>query len=388
MIKSKRASANKQDLWNEISEQLKMQVDPSWYSSGSNVSAPAFEAALLKIAEKTGVPPSFFDEKNQLIWRMLHKSQEAMIQAIQTVNNPAIIYRLETFLFLFVNAWELMLKSYIVKSTGRINEIEVTGDEEKSISLKKCINKVFVREDDPVRTNLIMLTDLRNQVAHKTIPIFPETVSMLAQAGIFNYEKHLNNWFARSLNDKIPGGMVFLVSSLDPANYSVDYALLSKKLTKDVAGILKEFESKIKGVIEMVPESELSFFAIPISINTSSINNPKKADLLSFFDPNRLEDAVFVERKISTLDQYPLSYSDLWEEVKRREPEIKQHTLNEIINKHGIKSKLKYAGYSHRTKKDKEIYKTTGRLKSTSASIYNYSAVEFICQEFQIIKTQ
>ena len=382
MTKGKRASANKQSLWDEISEQLKMHVDPNWYSSGSNVSAPAFEAALLKISEKTGIPPSFFDEKEQLIWRMLHKSQEAMIQAIQTVNNPAIIYRLETFLFLFINAWELLLKSHIVTSTGRINEIEVTGDEDKSISLKKCINKVFVKEDDPVRTNLLLLTDLRNQVAHKTIPIFPETVSMLAQAGIFNYEKLLNNWFGRSLNDRIPGGMVFLVSSLDPANYSVDYALLSKRLTKDVAGILKEFESKIKWVIELIPESELSLFAIPITINATSITNQRKADLLSVFDPNRLDNAIFVERKVSVLDQYPLSYSDLWEEVKRRESEIKQSTLNEIIRNSRIKLNSKYAGFSHRTKKDKVLYETTRKLKSTSTSIYSFLAVEFICQEY------
>ena len=103
MTNKKRASANKQDLWNEISDQLNLKVDPSWYSSGSNVNAHAFEAALKKISERTGIPPTFLSENEQIVWRMLHKSQEAMLSAIQTINNPTLVYRLESFLFLFIN---------------------------------------------------------------------------------------------------------------------------------------------------------------------------------------------------------------------------------------------------------------------------------------------
>jgi len=380
MGKGKRAAANKQTLWDEISVQLGIEVDPTWYSTGSNVSASAFETALRKIAERTGVPPSFLNDSEQLVWRMLHKSQEAMVQAIQTVNNPTIIYRLETFLFLFANAWELLLKSFLVHSTGKIEEIEVTGEENKSIPLRTCINKVFVHDENPIKQNLKSLSDLRNQVAHKTVPIFPETVSMLAQAGIFNYEKMINQWFKRSLNDRIPGGMVFLVSSLDPANFSVDHALLSKRLTKEVAGILKEWEGKVKQVIESTSESELSNFALPITIKATSVNNPKKADILIAFNPSNTENAILVERKINILDQYPLSYSDMFIEVKRRITSANQNDVNKAISTQKIKQNPLLAGYSHRTKKDEEIFKTTGKLKLSSNSIYNFQAVDAICK--------
>lgn len=380
MRKGKRAAANKQPLWDEISAQLGIEVDPTWYSTGSNVNASAFETALRKIAERTGVPPSFLNDSEQLVWRMLHKSQEAMVQAIQTVNNPTIIYRLETFLFLFVNAWELLLKSYLIHTTGKIEEIEVNGEEDKSISIRTSINKVFVQDENPIKQNLIYLTDLRNQVAHKTVPIFPETVSMLAQAGIFNYERTLNQMFNRSLNDRIPGGMIFLVSSLDPLNFSVDHALLSKRLTKEVAGILKEWEGKVKQVVENTSDSELSRFALPITIKATSVNNPKKADILIAFDPAKIENAILVERKINTLDQYPLSYSDLLLEVKRRIPLANQNDVNKAIAAQEIKQNPIFAGYSHRTKKDEEQFIKTGKLKTSSTSIYNFHAVEAVCK--------
>ena len=74
MGRGKRAAANKQPLWDEISAQLGIEVDPTWYTTGSNVCAPAFEIALRKIAERTGIPPSFLSEHEQQVWRMLHKS--------------------------------------------------------------------------------------------------------------------------------------------------------------------------------------------------------------------------------------------------------------------------------------------------------------------------
>lgn len=378
MPRGKRAAANKQDLWNEISEQLNMPVDPSWYSTGSNVNAQAFEAALKKIGERTGIPPSFLNDTEQLVWRMLHKGQEAMIQCIQTVNNPAIIYRLETFLFLFINAWELLLKARIIKETGNLKEVEIEGDEDKSISFKKCLNKIFVHDNDLIKDNLIKLSELRNKVAHKTIPIFPESVTILAQAGIFNFEKSLNQWFNRSLNDKIPGGMVFLVSSLDPLNFSIDHAFLSKRLTKDVVEILKEWEGKVKHVIEASPESDLAKFAIPISVKAISVNNPSKADLLMSLDSSQIEKAIFVYKEKNLFDDYPLSYENMIKELKRRKSDIKINEVNRIIKEYKLKANNKYASYSFRNKGDKELYESTGKLKLSAASIYNYATVEFI----------
>lgn len=45
--------------------------------------------------------------------KMLEKSIEAFIMAIEIYNKPTLRYRVEGFSFFICNAWELMLKAYL-----------------------------------------------------------------------------------------------------------------------------------------------------------------------------------------------------------------------------------------------------------------------------------
>lgn len=57
--------------------------------------------------------------REDLINKMLEKSQEAFLLAIEIYNKPTIKYRLEGFAFFICNAWELLLKSYIIKTSPK-----------------------------------------------------------------------------------------------------------------------------------------------------------------------------------------------------------------------------------------------------------------------------
>ena len=46
---------------------------------------------------------------------LLEKSKEAFIMAIELYNKPTIKYRVEGFSLFICNAWELMLKSHMIK---------------------------------------------------------------------------------------------------------------------------------------------------------------------------------------------------------------------------------------------------------------------------------
>lgn len=50
--------------------------------------------------------------------KMLEKSIEAFIMAIEIYNKPTLRYRVEGFSFFICNAWELMLKAYLIESQG------------------------------------------------------------------------------------------------------------------------------------------------------------------------------------------------------------------------------------------------------------------------------
>jgi hypothetical protein len=50
--------------------------------------------------------------------KMIEKSKEAFVMAIEIYNKPTIKYRVEGFSFFICNAWELMLKAHIMNKFG------------------------------------------------------------------------------------------------------------------------------------------------------------------------------------------------------------------------------------------------------------------------------
>ena len=55
--------------------------------------------------------------------RLVDKSVEAYILALETINRISIQYRIETFCYLMCNAWELLLKAKIIEDTRKTNSI-------------------------------------------------------------------------------------------------------------------------------------------------------------------------------------------------------------------------------------------------------------------------
>ncbi len=60
------------------------------------------------------------DKKIDLAKELTNKSIEAFLLAIEIFNKPTIQYRVEGFGFFICNAWELMLKAYLIKIKGEI----------------------------------------------------------------------------------------------------------------------------------------------------------------------------------------------------------------------------------------------------------------------------
>ena len=50
---------------------------------------------------------------------LIEKSKEAFIMSIEIYNKPTLRYRVEGFCFFICNAWELMLKAYLIKEKGK-----------------------------------------------------------------------------------------------------------------------------------------------------------------------------------------------------------------------------------------------------------------------------
>lgn len=86
--------------------------------------------------------------------RLVDKSIEAYILALETINRISIQYRIETFCYLICNAWELLLKAKIIEDTHKTNSIYYKTHKEKakrSLSLQDCLGRIISNEKDPIR---------------------------------------------------------------------------------------------------------------------------------------------------------------------------------------------------------------------------------------------
>ena len=161
--------------------------------------------------------------------RLLDKSIEAYVLALETINRLTIRYRLESFCSLLCNAWELMLKSKLIHDDGDDGAVyypETDAGVKRSLSLSDCLNRLLPNENDPVRKNIERIRDLRDESVHLVIGEIPTDVIALLQAGVTNYHHLLNDWFEESLANRHPVPMMSIVYDMDPGRHDLSDARL------------------------------------------------------------------------------------------------------------------------------------------------------------------
>jgi uncharacterized protein DUF3644 len=151
-----RTKTKKQDIAKEISNQIGLNFEKEWKSTGSTITGDCLEAILESVAKKTGIPPEHFMNYEKLVWRLVHKSMEGMLLAIEIVNKPTIPYRMECFLFLLINSWELLMKAKIVLDKQDCNSINEQNNSDRTISFDKCAREIFKSEKHPILKNLLL----------------------------------------------------------------------------------------------------------------------------------------------------------------------------------------------------------------------------------------
>lgn len=101
------------------------------------------------------------DTEKETYDRLLAKSCEAFVMAIELYNKPSLRYRVEGFAFFICNAWELMLKARIIDTKG-MAAIYYKDNTDRTKSLETCIDTVFTNGKSPMNRNLKSICKLRN----------------------------------------------------------------------------------------------------------------------------------------------------------------------------------------------------------------------------------
>ena len=76
-------------------------------------------------------------DDDKIIENLKEKSIQSFLLGIEIYNKPTITYRLESFAIFICNAWELMLKAYLIKTKG-LSSIYFKDKKDRTISLENC----------------------------------------------------------------------------------------------------------------------------------------------------------------------------------------------------------------------------------------------------------
>lgn len=177
--------------------------------------------------------------------RLIEKSQEAFLLAIEVYNKPTIKYRVEGFSFFICNAWELMLKAHLVKTSGN-DSIYYKDHTDRTLSLENCISLVFTNDKDPLRINLKKICELRNISTHLVTTEYEMIYIPLFQACVFNYVEKMETFHNIDITNIIAYNFLNLSVSLDTFDEDIIKAKYPDKLANKLIGINEDITPLIQ----------------------------------------------------------------------------------------------------------------------------------------------
>lgn len=182
---------------------------------------------------------------NSISNKLIEKSKEAFIMAIEIYNKPSIKYRVEGFSFFICNAWELMLKAHLINISGD-RSIYYTDNPNRTITLELCIRNVFTNDKDPLRKNLEKIIELRNTGTHYIIEEYEMVYIPLFQACVFNFIEKMQAFHNVDMTEIIPRNFLTLTVSIA----SLDTDEIRAKYPEEIANKLINLNESLSPIIE------------------------------------------------------------------------------------------------------------------------------------------
>ena len=198
--------------------------------------------------------------------RLIDKSIESFLMAIEVYNKPTIHYRIEGFSMFICNAWELLLKAHMMNTQGE-RSIYYKDNPNRTLSLENCIEKVFTNRKAPLRLNLEKIIELRNTSTHFITEEYEMVYVPLFQSCVFNYTEKLHDFFGIEANKYVPQNFLTLTVSMRP----LDVEEIRAKYPPELANRLLQASADIQSL-----SAEEKTQHLPFALNTITTSQKTK----------------------------------------------------------------------------------------------------------------
>ena len=260
---------------------------------------------------------------------LLDKSLASAISAIEIYNKPDFKYRVETFSILIINAWELLLKSKILKdSRNDLRAIQIqgkpankNGESSKrfypklnrsgnpmTIEIKRAIEKANI--SNALKDNLFILIEVRDNAIHflNEDPLISKRVSEIGMANLKSYIKLFHDWFDYDLSQ--------YNFYLMPMSFFHPHELESfsvNRRSQQIEKLLNYIQQKEK----QYPSDEENDHNVLLRMKTR-FSRSAASDGLEFKHSPEATLSVRYDAEEKFKNKYPLSYQDLLNKLKNR----------------------------------------------------------------------
>ncbi|MBS5799090.1 MAG: DUF3644 domain-containing protein [Clostridiales bacterium] len=301
-----------------------------------------------------------------IVEKLIEKSKEAFIMAIEIYNKPTIHYRIEGFSFFICNAWELMLKAHMINKFG-YPSIYYKDNPNRTITLEKCIEQIFTNNKAPLRLNLEKIIDLRNTSTHFITEEYEMVYIPLFQSCVFNFNEKMSEFHNVDMTELIPQNFLTLSVSMK----SLDVNEIRAKYPIELADKLINTNSTIT---EMISENNQGF-AIRVEHYHYLTKDKNKATSHVYIDKNAATPATIIKELKDPNDTHKYTAKNCIKEINKR---LKKLGISLVFNMHHFKLFCNY----YEIKTNPKLCYT---YKVTSNPTYSYSmqTIELIVEEIK-----
>jgi len=284
-----------------------------------------------------------------LFAKFIEKAEYALTAAVEIYNKPGFHYREETFALLAINAWELLLKARLLKSSNnnpraiRVYEHRKTktgrpskkrflkrnrAGNPSTLSLQACIaaldHHANTRLHADVKANLEALVAVRDSAAHyiNASPLLSKQVLEVASASIMNFVHQSREWFDRDLSDTIT---LMLPLAFLRAGDSIESVVITRGESRLVK-FLHELASADRVIGDDAPYAVA--VRVALKMERSKLPNANKVQITS--DPDAVK-VILTEGDVR--ERYPWDYKTLTLHCAARYTNFKQNPQFVVLRK-------------------------------------------------------
>ncbi|MCZ2391327.1 MAG: DUF3644 domain-containing protein [Acidobacteria bacterium] len=176
-----------------------------------------------------------------------------MLCAVQIFNNPAIVFKSESFIVLSTIAWTYLLHAYY-RSTQVDYRYFTQGPKRKKYDttkrgsykyweLERCLDDNNCPVDAISKANLKFLIGLRHEIEHQMTTRIDEYLSARFQACCLNYNRYIRELFGDNfgIDKHLSFSLQFSSISEDHANQIKEF----DELPKNIAAYIKAFDDEL-----------------------------------------------------------------------------------------------------------------------------------------------